>query len=56
MKNEDWISVKDDLPKNDDYVLIFMAKFGKPGIGSKMIAYYDYWTVTHWQSLPNDPI
>jgi hypothetical protein len=55
-KHGDWRSVKDELPPNDDDVLVFDASH------DYYIAWYDEgtWynennTITHWMPLPEQP-
>lgn len=64
----DWISVKDRLPENDDYVLIFNPKDGIHigSFDSEDVSNYDsgwnncyewapYMDPTHWMPLPSAP-
>lgn len=67
MKNNNWVSVKDRLPENNDAVLFYV----KNGIGF-LVGYFEneHWvetfgrlyceriedgTVTHWMPIPNPP-
>ncbi len=57
-----WISVKERLPGNDDFVLVW-ANLGEAG-DSALLSFYDKefgWNifpevkVTHWMTLPEPP-
>ena len=57
---QEWISVKDRLPKNDEIVIICTDKnfiYAGELIGNTWFLDNDSWTatVTHWMPLPQPP-
>ena len=57
---QEWISVKDRLPKNDEIVIICTDKnfiYAGELIGDTWFLDNDSWTatVTHWMPLPQPP-
>jgi len=58
-EKSNWISVKDELPDTDAYVLVF-CKIGAQRIRLSWYSthsnrWMDYIDVTHWQKLPEFP-
>ena len=62
MENNNWISVKDKLPKTYTEVLAWVNNKEYPIIAtwdgtnwSDNIVDYTNWDITHWQPLPEPP-
>ena len=63
MARPEWISVKDALPKDNEYVLVYDSNNGFYNIdcfyNGDWLEIHDYWTedvkVTHWMPLPEPP-
>lgn len=61
MSTNDWISVDESLPPEDTSVLVFTVEGGRhiAFIMNGKWIFFDveqYFTVTHWQPLPDKPV
>ena len=55
-----WISVKDELPKNDEYVLTYLPSTAKYMRINWYSTFTERWTegddgISHWMPLPEPP-
>ncbi len=65
--NDEWISVKDRLPKEDGFYLVYIVANFNPENKQMITLYFsglskrfiygsdEIFTVTHWMSLPEPP-